>query len=144
MYRALLDRRALEVWLPPDGMRGRVESWNPRPGGGFRMVLSYLEPERGTGKAADGTDVVEVGFADLVPARRVVQVVVFESDDPAYAGTMTMTWDLAPSGEDTEVTVSAVDVPPGISQLDHETGIASSLANLARYVEGKGSSPTAP
>lgn len=31
VYRALLDRKSLETWLPPDGMRGRVERWDPRP-----------------------------------------------------------------------------------------------------------------
>ncbi|WP_252124620.1 SRPBCC domain-containing protein [Streptomyces sp. MBT84] len=44
VYDALLDRESLEVWLPPEGMRGHVERWDPRPGGGFRMVLTYLDP----------------------------------------------------------------------------------------------------
>src|ERR1051325_4013249 len=85
VYRALLDRDALEVWLPPDGMRGRVGHWDPRPGGGFRMELTYLDPTDSPGKTSDATDVVEVGFADLVPPERVVQTAVFESDDPSYA-----------------------------------------------------------
>ena len=135
VYDALLDREAIEAWLPPDGMRGRVEWWDPRPGGGFRMVLTYLDPTDSPGKTSDATDVVEVGFADLVPGERVVQRAVFEADDPSYAGTMTMTWRLTPAGEGTEVTVTATDVPPGIAQADHEAGIASSLANLASYVE---------
>jgi hypothetical protein len=33
------------------------------------------------------------------------------------------------------VTITATDVPPGIDQSVHEAGIASSLANLAAYVE---------
>jgi hypothetical protein len=48
---------------------------------------------------------------------------------------MVMTWQLEAAGDGTEVTVIAADVPPGISQADHEVGIASSLANLATYVE---------
>ncbi|MEU7579944.1 SRPBCC family protein [Streptomyces sp. NPDC041068] len=135
VYGALLDRDALEAWLPPDGMRGRVERWDPRPGGGFRMVLTYLDPTDNPGKTSEATDAVDVGFADLVPSERVVQRAVFEADDPAYAGTMTMTWDLAAAGDGTEVTVTATDVPPGIDQAAHEEGIASSLANLAAYVE---------
>ncbi|GII04219.1 hypothetical protein Pta02_62270 [Planobispora takensis] len=43
VYGALLDRESLEAWLPPAGMRGRIERWDPRPGGGFRMVLTYLD-----------------------------------------------------------------------------------------------------
>ena len=135
VYDALLDRDAIEAWLPPDGMRGRLERWDPRPGGGFRMVLTYLDAAGSPGKTSDATDVVDVGFADLVRPERVVQTAVFEADDPAYAGTMTMTWQLAATGAGTEVTVTATDVPPGIDQDAHEAGIASSLANLAAYVE---------
>ncbi|MGW3410171.1 SRPBCC family protein [Streptomyces sp. NPDC000888] len=140
VYGALLDRESLEAWLPPDGMRGRVERWDPRPGGGFRMVLTYLDASGSPGKTSDATDVVDVAFADLVPSERVVTRAVFEADDPAYAGTMTMTWHLSADGDGdgdgTEVTVTATDVPPGIDQAAHEAGIASSLANLAAYVEG--------
>lgn len=138
VYAALLDRESLEAWLPPDGMRGRIELWDPRPGGGFRMVLIYLDSTDSPGKTSAATDVVDVGFAELVPPERVVQRAVFESDDPSYAGTMTMAWDLAAAVNGTEVTVTATDVPPGIDQAVHETGIASSLANLASYVEGRG------
>ncbi|SCG78695.1 Uncharacterized conserved protein YndB, AHSA1/START domain [Micromonospora echinaurantiaca] len=135
VYGALLHRESLEEWLPPDGMRGRIERWDPRPGGGFRMVLTYLDSAGSPGKTSDATDVVDVGFAALVPGERVVQRAVFEADDPAYAGTMTMTWHLAATDAGTEVTVTATDVPPGIDQAVHEAGIASSLANLASYVE---------
>jgi uncharacterized protein YndB with AHSA1/START domain len=135
VYDALLDRESLEAWLPPDGMRGRIERWDPRPGGGFRMVLTYLDPADSPGKTSDATDVVDVEFGALVPAERVVQRAVFDSDDPSYAGTMTMDWRQAAAGAGTEVTVTATDVPPGIDQAVHEAGIASSLANLASYVE---------
>jgi uncharacterized protein YndB with AHSA1/START domain len=135
VFGSLLDRESLEAWLPPEGMRGRIERWDPRPGGGFRMVLTYLHPADSPGKTSDATDVVDVAFADLVPAERLVQRVVFESDDPSYAGIMTMTWHLEAADGGTEVTVVAADVPPGIDQTVHEAGIASSLANLAAYLE---------
>lgn len=103
------------------------------------MVLTYLDPTDAPGKSSDATDAVDVGFADLVPPERVVQLAVFEADDQAFAGTMTMTWSLAttsdPTSAGTEVTVIATDVPVGIDQAAHEAGIASSLANLAKYVE---------
>ncbi|KND27935.1 SRPBCC family protein [Streptomyces acidiscabies] len=137
VYAALVDRSALETWLPPTGMRGHVEHWDPRPGGGFRMTLTYLDPTDDPGKTSDGTDVVDVAFAALVPSERIVQQAVFTSDDPSYAGTMTMTWDLTPTPEGTRVTVTATDVPPGIGQSDHEAGIASSLAQLETYVTGR-------
>lgn len=135
VYSALLNRESVETWLPPNGMRGQVERWDPRPGGGFRMTLTYLDPSGSPGKTSDATDVVDIEFADLVPPERVVHRAVFEADDPSFAGTMTMTWHLADSGDGTEVTVTAVDVPPGIDQAVHEAGIASTLANLAAHVE---------
>lgn len=137
VYQALLDRESLEAWLPPEGMRGRIEQWDPRPGGGFRMILTYLDASAAPGKSSDATDVVEVAFAELVPAERVVQRAVFESEDPAFAGTMTMTWSLAAADDGTEVTVTATDVPSGIAQADHEAGIASSLANLVSFAEAR-------
>lgn len=135
VYGALLDRTALETWLPPDGMRGRIERWDPRPGGGFRMVLTHLDPTHAAGKSSATTDVVDVAFADLVAPERVVQRAVFESDDPAYAGTMTMTWHVDATAGGTTVTVTATGVPPGIDPAVHEAGIASSLAHLASYLE---------
>lgn len=36
------------------------------------------------------------------------------------------------------VTVTAEQVPVGVSPEDHAKGLASSLANLAAYVEGDG------
>ena len=66
---------------------------------------------------------------------RVVQAVDFVSDDPAYAGTMTMTWELTAVDARTRVDIRADDVPAGISAEDHAAGLASSVANLATYVE---------
>lgn len=100
------------------------------------MVLTYLDHDGSPGKTSAATDVVDVRFAELVPTERVVQEAVFVADDPSYAGTMTMTWQLVPIGDRTEVTVTATDVPPGIDQAAHEAGIASSLANLASFLEG--------
>jgi uncharacterized protein YndB with AHSA1/START domain len=134
VYDALLDPDALLNWLPPAGMTGRFERYDARPGGGYRLVLTYADPAASPGKTTSDSDAVEATFVELVPGERVVQAVQFDSDDPAYAGTMTMTWTLTPVGEGTEVEVRADDVPAGISAGDHAAGLASSLANLAQYV----------
>ncbi len=67
---------------------------------------------------------------------RVVQAVDFVSDDAAYAGTMTMTWQFTAADSGTRVDIRADDVPVGISAEDHSAGLASSLANLATYLQG--------
>lgn len=135
VYAALVDPDALAVWLPPDGMTGRFEHFDARPGGSYRLVLTYSDSSAAPGKATADSDVVEARFVDLVPGRRVVQAVAFVADDPRFAGTMTMTWELRPAGDGTRVEVRADDVPPGISREDHEAGMASSLTNLAAYLQ---------
>ena len=66
---------------------------------------------------------------------RVVQAVDFVSDDPTHAGTMTMASDVTALDAGTRVDIRADDVPAGISARDHAAGLASSLANLATYLQ---------
>jgi uncharacterized protein YndB with AHSA1/START domain len=135
VYSALVDADALVAWLPPDGMTGKFERFDARPGGSYRMVLTYGDGSAGRGKASADSDVVEARFVDIVPGERVVQAVDFVSDDPAYAGTMTMTWAVEPVDGGTRIVIRAEGVPDGISAEDHAAGFASSLANLAAYLE---------
>jgi uncharacterized protein YndB with AHSA1/START domain len=134
VYEALVDPDALLQWLPPTGMTGRFDRYDARPGGGYRMVLTYADDHAPAGKATADSDVVESRFVELVPGVRVVQAVQFESEDPAYAGTMTMTWSLESVESDTRVEFRAEDVPPGISAEDHAAGLESSLRNLADHL----------
>jgi Activator of Hsp90 ATPase homolog 1-like protein len=48
---------------------------------------------------------------------------------------MTMTWKVTADDEGTRVDIVAEGVPDGISAEDHAAGLASSLTNLAAYVE---------
>ena len=43
VYAALVDPDALAAWLPPEGMSGRFERFDARPGGSYRMVLRYAD-----------------------------------------------------------------------------------------------------
>jgi uncharacterized protein YndB with AHSA1/START domain len=137
VFAALVDPDALTAWLPPDGMSGRFERFDARPGGSYRLVLTYADASSAPGKATADSDIVEARFVDVVPNVRVVQAVDFVSDDSANAGTMTMTWEVTPVDGGTLVDFRADDVPPGISADDHAAGLNSSLSNLARYTEGK-------
>jgi uncharacterized protein YndB with AHSA1/START domain len=136
VYAALVSPEALTAWLPPSGMTGRFERFDPRPGGSYRLVLTYADGSASRGKATADTDIVESRFIDLVPGVRVVQAVDFVSDDSSYAGTMTMTWELTEVDGGTRVDIVADDVPDGIAADDHAAGLASSLVNLAEYLEG--------
>ena len=134
VFAALVDPDALLAWLPPAGMTGRFERFDARPGGSYRLVLTYDDPAATTGKATADSDVVDVRFLEITDGVRVVQAVDFVADDPAYAGTMTMTWELDEVADGTRVRITADDVPDGIAADDHAEGLASSLDNLAAYV----------
>lgn len=133
VYAALTSPSALEAWLPPAGMTGRISRWDLASG--YRMELRYDDPAV-AGKTGDGTDVVDVRFVSLVPGSQVVTAADFSSPDPALAGTMTMTWSLRAVAGGTEVSLVADDVPDGISASDHAVGMASSLDQLAAFVGG--------
>ena len=135
VFAALIDPDALVAWLPPAGMSARFEHFDARPGGSYRMVLTYADASTAAGKTTPDSDIVEARFLDIVPGARVVHAVNFVADDPDYAGTMTMTWAVTAIDDGTRVDIQADDVPAGISEEDHAAGLASSLANLAAYVE---------
>ena len=137
IYRAFVEPAALAKWRPPKGMRAEIHRFEPRAGGEFRMSFIHADDSVGRGKTTAKADTFHGRFAELVPGERIVEVVEFESDDPAFAGEMTIRTILHPVPNGTEVTVAAENVPPGISAEDHRAGIASSLANLAAFAEAR-------
>ena len=116
-------------------MTATFEHFDPRSGGSYRLVLTYDDASGAPGKATADADIIEARYVDIVPDVRVVQAVDFISDDPAFAGTMTMIWEVNAVDGGTRVVITAHDVPGGISAEDHAIGLASSLANLAEYIE---------
>lgn len=133
VFAALVDAEARTVWLPPANMSGRFDWFDARPGGGYRLTLTY-DDEATHGKSFDNADVVEVRFTAVDEPRQLVEEADFVSDDPRLTGTMTMTWSLESVGFGTLVTVTATDVPDGISSEDHAAAFASTLSNLDQYV----------
>ncbi|HIT75844.1 MAG TPA: SRPBCC domain-containing protein [Candidatus Avipropionibacterium avicola] len=136
VHAAFTDPTALEVWLPPEGMTGRVTEYDLRPGGRCRMVLKYVDARQSPGKSTADEDVSVSRFIEIVPDHRVVQDIDFESDDPAFSGTMRLTWQVDPlnGGHASVVEMRAEHVPYGIDQSDHLAGMSSSLANLADHL----------
>lgn len=134
VFEALIDPDALVEWLPPTGMTGRIEHFDARPGGSYRMILTYRDSPSAGGKTDATSDVVAGRFVEIEQDDRVVQAIEFASDDPSFGGTMTMTWRVTRVDGGTRVELRADDVPVGISAKDHEDGMTSSLANLAEYL----------
>ena len=136
IYGAFVDPAALVAWLPPAGMTGRLHAFAARVGGGYEMSL-YDPPEerRFPGKTAEREDRVAVRFVELAPSQRLVEAVRFVSDDPAFAGEMTLTVTIEPQGDGSVVTLAFDDLPPGIRPEDNDAGARASLAQLAQRVE---------
>jgi len=136
IYRALLDPEAVALWRPPEGMKAKIYAYDAREGGAFRMSFAYIAPDHSVrGKTSEHADVFRGRFLELVPNKRIVELVEFESDDPAFAGAMTITTTLATVSGGTEVTIVCENVPNGIRPSDHQAGLRSTLKNLAAFTE---------
>ena len=134
VYRALLDPRAVATWMVPTGMTSHVHAFDAREGGAFRISLTYDSPT-GTGKTTAHTDTYHGHFVKLVTNEQVVEVVEFETADPAMRGEMTITISLADADGGTDILAVHDELPPGVPAADNETGWRSSLAKLAALVE---------
>lgn len=134
VFGAWLDPDILVQWLPPRGMTGRVESFDPRPGGAFHIVLTHTGDVHPEAKTDSRNDEVRGRFVTVEPNSRLVIEVDFTSDKPEFHGTMEMDWSFAPDRMGTTVRIHASNVPRGIAPKDHEKGMTSSLENLALYL----------
>jgi uncharacterized protein YndB with AHSA1/START domain len=134
VYPAFVDGRAVARWMVPSGMRSQVHVFDGREGGEFRISLTY-EAADAAGKTSGRTDTYHGRFVELVRDERVVEVVEFETEDPALRGEMTITIMLADAEGGTEVVAVHDNLPRGLSATDNEQGWRLSLAKLAALVE---------
>jgi uncharacterized protein YndB with AHSA1/START domain len=136
IYKAFLDPEAVARWRPPKGMTCRIYEFNPKVGGTFRMSFDYMDSQHEVaGKTSKHSDIFHGRFLELVPDKRIVEQVVFESGDPSFAGEMTITTTLVPVSGGTKVIFTAKNVPAGIRPEDHYKGMMSTLENLADFTQ---------
>lgn len=136
IFRAMTDAESVASWRPPKGMSARIEAFDPRPGDAYRMAFIYDDPAPSViGKTSEWEDCFIGRFVELIPYERIVEDVEFLSDDPSFAGTMRVTTTLAEGAGGTRVTIACENVPPAISAEDHQVGMASTLRNLAAFIE---------
>ncbi|MEO8442147.1 MAG: SRPBCC family protein [Betaproteobacteria bacterium] len=136
VYRALLDASAVAKWMVPDGMTSKVHDFNAREGGAFRISLTYVAPTI-TGKTSPHTRTSHGRFVKLVPNRKVVEVVEFETTDPEMRGEMTITYSLVDAAGGTDLVALHDVLPKGLSLADNEKGWRMSLEKLAALVEAR-------
>jgi uncharacterized protein YndB with AHSA1/START domain len=143
VYRALLDARAVQRWMVPIGMTSHVHEFDAREGGAFRISLTY-DAASGAGKTSASTDTYHGRFVRLVPNEEVVEVIEFETADPALQGEMTVTFTLKDANGGTDLLATHERLPPGLTPADNETGWRMALDKLAMLLEASGDSPGTP
>lgn len=111
-----------------------VHEFEGREGGRFRISLTYSAPGE-KGKTTAHTDTYHGYFKVLVPNQRVVEVIEFETSDPAMQGEMTTTVELLEVEGATQLTALHEGLPPGVSPADNQTGWRMALEKLAGLVE---------
>ena len=134
IYQAFADAAALETWLAPGSMRGKVHRLDFREGGGYEMSLFYMEGQD-RGKTRANEDRFAARFVELVPNQKIVEVVKFESGEEIFSGEMTMEVRLEPVSGGTKVTFLFRDIPAGVRPEDNEKGTEETMEKLARFVE---------
>ena len=115
-------------------MTSRVHEFQAHQGGAFRISLTYDAPTS-AGKTSAHTDTFHGRFVRLVPDTEVVQVVEFETDEPALQGEMTITYTLADTGGGTDLVGLHENLPPGLARGENDMGWRMSIDKLARLVE---------
>ncbi|MBF6358000.1 SRPBCC family protein [Nocardia higoensis] len=134
VYRLLIDGSAVAQWMAPDGMSSEVHEFDAREGGAFRITLTYDDPDA-AGKTFGNSDSYRGRFVMLVPGERVVQLVEFDTEDPAVSGSMTISYTLTEVNGGTDLVAVHEDLPSGLSPDENEIGWRMSLAKLAALAE---------
>jgi uncharacterized protein YndB with AHSA1/START domain len=136
VYQAFTDPHALETWLAPGEMAGKVHRFDLGTGGGYEMSLYYPATDKTSkGKSASNEDRFIARFLELSPPAKIVQAVGFNTEDPAFSGEMIMECSFKAIDSGTMVTITFKNIPPRIKPADNEKGTALSLEKLARYLE---------
>lgn len=135
VYSAFIDKKALEYWLAPDGMIGKIHGFEFKVGGKYEMSLFYKDSEI-EGKTGGNEDRFSATFTEIIANKKIVQTINFQSESNAFRDEMTMEVYLASIDKyATEVTIVFKNIPTGIDPKDNEDGTGQSLKKLAKYVE---------
>lgn len=138
VYNAFINPLALESWQAPGDMIARIHNFDPRVGDGYEMSLFYPDNEQQMkGKTTDKEDRFTAHFVELVPFKKIVQAIRFDTANPDFAGEMIMEITFQPVEAGTRVTMLFKNIPKGIRPEDNEAGTISSLEKLSKYVEAK-------
>jgi uncharacterized protein YndB with AHSA1/START domain len=125
VYRAFTDADALARWLPPYGFIGKVQHFDARVGGTFKMSFTNFGTNMSHSFGGE--------YLELVPHERLRYTDKF--DDPNLPGVITVTVTLKKVMCGTELNVVQEGVPAVIPAEMCYLGWQESLEQLAKLVE---------
>jgi len=136
IYQAFTTPTAIEQWLAPSNMKGKIHYFDFKIGGSYFMSLYYPGTEKELrGKTSENEDRFSATFIGIIPNKKIVQSIKFESSIKDFMEEMIMEVSFEPLNIGTRVTFFFKDIPIGISIKDNEVGTISTLEKLAQYVE---------
>lgn len=138
IFASFLNPSALEFFQAPGNMTAKVHHFDPRVDGGYEMSLYYPESEKKMkGKTSDKEDRFYAKFVEIIPNKKIVEAIQFETSDAKLAGQMMMEVTFQPIQIGTRVTFLFKNIPKGIKPEDNESGTISSLEKIATYTEAR-------
>lgn len=135
VFYALSNPDSIVKWQVPGDMTGKIHFFDFKVGGGYSMSLYYPSEEGSIGKTESNEDRFTSKFLEIENNKKIVQSVIFESQEKDFAGEMLMQIDLKKVETGTSVTFTFKNIPKGINPKDNEEGTKSSLEKLAKLLE---------
>src|SRR5690606_36182139 len=89
VFKGFSDSKALEFWMAPYGMTGKIHNFNFKQGGGYEMSLFYKDTET-EGKSGGNEDRFRTTYTEIIPHEKIVQTIHFKSDNNEFQGEMIM------------------------------------------------------
>lgn len=129
VYRAFVDRAALEYWLPPFGFIGKIHTEAAVTNAGDSYHMSFINFSSGA------SDAFTMMYLELTPGRRVRHVDRF--DDAHLPGEISVTVDFTSVWCGTELHILQEGIPPVIPVPQCYLGWQESLQKLAQLVEAE-------
>jgi uncharacterized protein YndB with AHSA1/START domain len=125
LFRAFTDAEALARWLPPNGFTCKVDQYEGKVGGTFKMSFRNF--------TSDNRHSFGGKYLEFVPNERLKYTDVF--DDPNLPGQMVTTVVLKAVSCGTELNIVQEGIPEAIPAEMCYLGWQESLEHLARLVE---------
>lgn len=83
VYNAFTDRRALEFWLAPYGITGKIHDFNLKIGDGCEMSLFYNDTET-EGKTSGNEDRFSATFTESYLTRKLFRQLTFNRTTTSF------------------------------------------------------------